>query len=83
MTQSRALKSMAIVHQSQSPASFTTRLNAEQLEALRRCARGISLRFEERAIVDALTAGGYANKGVAGVVTVTALGDEYLRAHAT
>ena len=83
MTQSRAPKSSATVHQSQSSVSFTTRLTTEPLEALRRCAKGISLRFEAEAIVDALVAGGYAEKGVAGVVTVTAKGEAYLRAHAT
>ena len=82
MRQSRALKWLAMANQSPSHASFTTRLNAEQLEALRRCANGISLRFEAWAIVEALVAGGYAQKGIAGVVTVTAKGEEYLRTHA-
>ena len=82
MTQSRALKSLPIAPQSQSHASFTTRLTGEQLDALRRCAKGISLRFEAWAIVNALIAGGYAQLGIAGVVTVTAKGEEYLRTHA-
>jgi hypothetical protein len=59
------------------------RLTREQLEALSRCAKGISLRFEAPEIVDALIAGGYAQKGVAGVVTVTAKGQQYLRTHAS
>jgi hypothetical protein len=81
MTQPRALKSFPIAYKSQSLASFTTRLTAEQLEALRRCAKGISLRFEAWAIVNALIDGGYAEKSVAGVVTVTAKGKAYLRTH--
>jgi hypothetical protein len=82
MSQSPALKSSPVADQSQSHVSFTTRLTVEQLEALRRCAKDISLRFEAWAIVNALVAGGYAEKGVAGVVTVTAKGEEYLRAYA-
>ena len=66
---------------SQSLAPFTTSLTSEQLEALRRCAKGISLRFERSEIVDELVAGGYVKKGVAGVVTLTPKGREYLRAH--
>jgi hypothetical protein len=58
-----------------------TRLTGEQLECLSRCAKGISLRFEASEIVDALIVGGYAEKGVAGVVTVTAKGQQYLRTH--
>jgi hypothetical protein len=34
-------------------------------------------------IVEELVAGGYAEKGVAGVVTVTAKGQEYLQTHAS
>jgi hypothetical protein len=55
------------------------RLTTEQLRCLRRCARGISLRFEPVEIVRALVAGGYAKQGPAGVVSVTAKGLEYLR----
>ena len=83
MTQSSALKSSPATYQSQSPTSITTRLTSEQLEALTRCAKGISLRFDARVIVNALVAGGYAENGVAGVVTMTAKGEEYLRTHAT
>ena len=61
----------------------TTRLTGEQLECLSRCAKGISLRFERSEIVEELVAGGYAEKGVAGVVTVTAKGQEYLQTHAS
>ena len=81
MTQRPALKSVPIAHESQSLAPFKTRLTAEQLEALRRCARGISLRFEAWAIVNALVDGGYAEKGLAGVITATAKGKEYVQAH--
>jgi hypothetical protein len=82
MTQSPALKSSPTTYQSQSPTSFTTRLTREQLEALSRCAKGISLRFEAWVIVNALVTGGYVEKGVAGIVTMTAKGEEYLRTHA-
>ncbi len=57
------------------------RLTARQLESLRSCAKGVSLRFEEPAIVDALIDAGYAEKNVVGVVTVTAKGLEYLQKH--
>ena len=77
------LKSVPIAYESQSVAPFKTRLTSEQLEALRRCAKGISLRFEARAIVNALVDGGYAEIGVAGVVNVTTKGEEYLRTHAS
>ena len=83
MTRSRAQQSLRIAYQSQSLPSFTPRLTDEQLEILRRCANGISLRFETLATVNALVAGGYAEQGVAGVVTVSAKGEEYLRAHAS
>ena len=82
MAQSPRLKSSPVVDQSQSLVPFTTRLTSEQLEALRRCSKGNSLRFEEWGIVNALVAGSYAEKGVAGVVAVTAKGEEYLRTHA-
>jgi hypothetical protein len=81
MTHSRGLKSLRIAYQSQSPAPMTPRLTGEHLEALRRCARGVTLRFEALETVNALVAGGYAQQGVAGVVSVTARGEEYLRAH--
>ncbi len=60
----------------------TIQLTSEQLECLRRCARGISLRFDEPADVDALVAAGYAKQGVARVVTMTAKGLHYLQMHA-
>jgi hypothetical protein len=81
MTKSPGQKSLRIACQSQSLASLTPRLTGEQLAALGRCAKGITLRFEASETVNALVAGGYANQGVAGVVTVTARGEEYLRAH--
>ena len=82
MNQCSTLKSLPVADQSQSVASIKTRLKGEQLEALRRCGNGISLRFDAWVIVDALIAGGYAQNGIAGVVTVTAKGREYLRTHA-
>ena len=41
----------------------------------------ISLRFEKPEIVKALLAGGYVSKNVAGVITVTEKGQDYLRKH--
>ena len=82
MTQPSAVKSSPVANNSQSVASFTTHLTSEQLHALTRCARGISLRFDALQIIEALIAGGYAKKGVAGVVTVTAEGHKYLQKHA-
>jgi hypothetical protein len=69
--------------QSGSVTSFRRRLTLEQLKALSRCAKGISLRFDEPRIVEALVNAGYVQRGVAGVVTVTAQGREYLRTHAS
>jgi hypothetical protein len=61
--------------------AFRTRLTEEQLERLRSCAKGISLRFERSEIVNALIEGGYVQQNVVGVVTVTAKGHEYIRTH--
>ena len=83
MTVNRMLKSLSVASPSEKVASFTTHLTAEQLECLSRCARGISIRFDRSDLVDALVAGGYAENGLAGVVTVTAKGHEYLRTHAS
>ena len=76
-------KSLSIPDRSEAVAVHAARLTGEQLECLSRCAKGISLRFEKLEIVDALVVGGYADKGVAGVVTVTARGNQYLRMHAS
>jgi len=81
MAQRRALKSVPVAHKSQSLASFTTRLTTEQLEALRRCAKGISLRFDAWPIVNALLDGGYVENGLGGRVTMTAKGRAYVRMH--
>ncbi len=81
MTQSPAWKSAPFADESRSLVSITTRLTGEQLEALSRCAKGISLRFEAWVIVNALVTGGYAEIAAAGVVTITAKGEEYLRTH--
>jgi hypothetical protein len=56
-----------------------TYLTTEQLKALSLCAKGISLRFDEPAIVDALVAGGYITKNVAGVFNISAEGLRYLQ----
>ena len=83
MTIDRQLKSLSIASASETLALHTTRLTAKQLDCLSRCARGISIRFEGSEIVDALIVGGYAENGVAGVVTVTTKGQEYLKSHAS
>ena len=81
MTHDHALKPLTIANPSETLAMVTTRLTGEQFECLSRCAKGISIRFERSEIVDALVVGGYAEQGVAGVVTVTAKGQQYLRTH--
>jgi hypothetical protein len=81
MTHSHALRLVPIANQAEALALHTTRLTSEQLEFLSRCAKGISLRFERLEIVNALLIGGYAEQGVAGVVTVTVKGHQYLRTH--
>jgi len=58
-----------------------TRLTSEQLDRLRRCANGNTLRFESADIVAALVAAGYATEGIGRVVTVTPAGHRYLAAH--
>lgn len=83
MIQSYDLKSVAtIAYKSQAVAPFRTRLTAEQLGALRRCAKGISLRFEAWSILKPLLDGGYAEKNLGGGVTLTTKGQDYLRMHA-
>jgi hypothetical protein len=77
-----ALKSLPIASPSYAFARSARRLTGEQLECLRRCAKGISLRFEASEIVDALVACGYVEEGVARVVTMTAEGHRYLQTHA-
>jgi hypothetical protein len=80
MTQpKRNLKSVPNADPSQPLSALTTRLTGVQLECLRRCAKGNTLRFEAADIVNALIAGGYAQNGVGGVVTVTAKGRHYLK----
>ena len=59
----------------------TTRLSPEQLDRLRRCANGNTLRFESSDIVEALVSGGYATEGAGRVVTVTPKGHRYLLSH--
>jgi hypothetical protein len=60
---------------------LTTHLTDEQLDRLRRCANGNTLRFESSAIVAALVAAGYATEGAGCVVTVTPKGHRYLETH--
>jgi hypothetical protein len=54
-------------------------LTLEQVECLGRCARALSIRFESSQTIKALIDGGYVNRGVAGVITVTRKGQECLR----
>jgi hypothetical protein len=54
-------------------------LSPEQLECLKRCARGLSIRFEDSKTITALVDGGYAERGLAGVITTTVKGLQYLR----
>ena len=82
MKQPHVLKTVPTTKRSQSFALFATRLTDAQLEALKRCAKGISLRFDASEIVDPLIAAGYAKRGVAGIITVTAEGHQYLQKHA-
>jgi hypothetical protein len=81
MKNNRVLKSVPLAKPSDTLTFHLTRLTGEQFECLSRCAKGISLRFDASEIVDAVIAGGYAEKGVAGVVTVTIKGQHYLRLH--
>jgi hypothetical protein len=83
MMHNQSRKSLSFANPSKARTLHTERLTDEALECLSRCARGISLRFERSEIVEELVAGGYAEKGVAGVVTVTAKGQEYLQTHAS
>ena len=53
-------------------------LSREQLEALTRCAEGLSLRFDQAAVVNALLNAGYVRKNVVGVISITEAGREYL-----
>jgi len=82
MKRHRSTRTLSLVSASQSVAPFKPRLNREQLECLKRGARGITLRFERSELVDVLVAAGYAEKGLAGVITVTRAGHEYLQTHA-
>jgi hypothetical protein len=54
------------------------RLRQEQLDSLRACARGISLRFEKWEIVNALLLAGFVEKNIVGVIRITREGREYL-----
>jgi hypothetical protein len=82
MSANRALRSSSTGDNApQLVALSVPRLTDEQLECLRRCARGISLRFDVPEMVDAIVAGGYAREGVARVVTITAAGLHYLQTH--
>jgi hypothetical protein len=81
MTHDRPLKLISDIKPSEKTAPFRPRLTPEQFECLNRCAKGISVRFDRQELIDALLAGGYVEKGVAGVITVTARGQGYLRTH--
>ena len=53
-------------------------MRRKQLHALRACARGLSLRFEEWEIVNALLLAGFVEKNVVGVIRITKEGQDYL-----
>jgi predicted transcriptional regulator len=74
--------SLSLPTRSEALALHIKRLTREQFACLSRCAKGISLRFEASEIVDALVLDGYVEKGVAGVVTLTVKGRQFLRTHA-
>ena len=57
-----------------------TVLTDEQLERLRHCAEGNTLRYEPPETIAVLVAGGYAKEGIGRVVTVTPKGHQYLKA---
>ncbi len=80
--QKAAWKSVQVDATDRGASSFDSRLTPRQLERLRACASGISLRFDSPEDVAALIAGGYAEQNVAGVVAVTAKGHAYLRSRA-
>ncbi len=73
---------LRVVSSAESHALPVVRLTDEQLRCLKLCARGISLRFEEQEVVDALVARGYVKEGVARVVTMTTDGLGYLQKYA-
>jgi hypothetical protein len=81
MTQHRTFTSSPVAYSFHPLASFATLLTDEQLDRLRRCADGNTLRFEASGIVAALVAGGYAKEGIGRVVTVTPTGYWYLQTH--
>ena len=81
MKRERSLRPLSLVKDSKDVAPFKPRLSAEQLECLRRGARGVTLRFERSELVDVLVEIGYAERGLAGVVTVTPAGHEFLKTH--
>jgi hypothetical protein len=83
MIRNRALQSLWSDNTSETRTFHTTRLTAQQLECLSRCANGISIRFEASEIVDALMGCGYVQRGVAGVLNVTIKGQHYLRTQAS
>lgn len=64
------------------PAATKVHLSEKQLQALRACSKGISLRFEEWSTVNALLDAGFAEMNVAGVIRVTDGGHQYLRSQA-
>jgi hypothetical protein len=78
----RALKLVPSTDPTQTPQSLTSHLTSEQVDCLRRCAKGNTLRFEAVEIVSALIAGGYAQRSISGVVTLTAKGRHYLKTNA-
>jgi hypothetical protein len=83
MPQESTQPSLPIADSARLFARFTeSPLTSEQLDRLRWCANGNTLRFESSTIVDVLVARGYAKQGFGRVVTLTPQGRQYLRTHA-
>ena len=77
----RRVEQCALTRRGARPVSSVpeVRLTGEQLDRLRRCANGNTLRFESTAIVAALVAAGYATEGTGCIVKVTPKGHRYLQ----
>jgi hypothetical protein len=83
MTHETTITSLPVAETTRlSPTFAESPMTNEQLERLRWCANGNTLRFESSTIVEALVARGYAKEGFGRIVTVTAMGEEYLRTQA-
>jgi hypothetical protein len=80
-TSSLRILEMTTDTRNSSRGSRKVRLGGVQLAALKRCASGISLRFDDAGIVNALLDAGYIHRNVVGVISVTQAGLDYLQAY--